>query len=176
MKILALDLSTKRSGWAFTDESHKLQYGVVAQSSKDVEKRIAGMRDGVLTLIEKYKPDLIVAEEVRPDGYNNHTGKVLTWLQGCLAVASYEHDKNISWEYIGASSWRSKIGIQGYRIHRDTQKSMDIKFANETYGLNLSSDQDDEADAICILTAKLRGAAPESSEKSKSISSKESAF
>lgn len=176
MKILALDLSTKRSGWAFMDENNELKYGVVVQSSKDVEKRIAGMRDGILEVIKEYKPDIVVAEEVRPDGYNNHTGKVLNWLQGCIAIAAYEYDKNISLEFIGASSWRSEIGIQGYRIKRDAQKIKDIEYANEHYNLNLTLNQDDEADAIGILSARLKGLAPEKKERLKPIGSDESAF
>ena len=116
-KVLALDLSTKRSGWAYYEApDSKVQYGVIASSSENVEKRIGVMRDGIINLLKKLDIKTIVVEEVRPDGYNNHTGKVLTWLQGVIVVAVYEYDKHINIEFIGASSWRSKLGIQGFRL------------------------------------------------------------
>ena len=89
-KVLALDLSTKRSGWAYYEApDSKVQYGVIASSSADVEKRIGVMRDGIIDLLKELDVKTIVVEEVRPDGYNNHTSKLLTWLQGFIAVAVY---------------------------------------------------------------------------------------
>lgn len=176
-KVLALDLSTKRSGWAYYEApDSKVRYGVIASSSADVEKRIGVMRDGIIDLLKELDVKTIVVEEVRPDGYNNHTGKVLTWLQGVIAVAVYEYDKHINIEFIGASSWRSKLGIQGYRIQRDQQKKKDIKYANMRYGLNLTPEQDDEADALCILTSFLTTGPDSKPIKLGPIGSDESAF
>ena len=113
------------------------------------------MRDGIIELLNKFEIETIVIEEVRPDGMNNHTGKVLTWLQGVIAVAVYEYNKKINIEFIGASSWRSKLGIQGYRIQREQQKKKDIDYVNQ-FGYNLTYDQDDEADAIGILMSYVK--------------------
>ena len=155
--VLALDASTKRTGYSFFRDG-KIQYGAIASSSTSPEKRIATMRDEILKIIKQEKIDKIIMEEVRPDGMNQHTGKLLTWLQGCIAVAVYEYNKNIKIEYIGASTWRSKLGLQGYRVLRAEQKKRDIDYANQKYGLQLSAEMDDEADSICILTAYLGGA------------------
>lgn len=175
--VLSLDLSTKRSGWAYYEAADcTIQYGVIASSAADVEKRIGVMSDGIIDLLKKFKVDTIVIEEVRPDGYNNHTGKVLTWLQGVIAVAVYEYDKHIKVEFIGASSWRSKLGLQGYRIQRDQQKKKDIEYANMRYGLSLTSEQDDEADALCILTAFVAGGPEPKAQRLGPIGSDESAF
>ena len=47
--VLSLDLSTKRSGWAYYEAADcMIQYGVIASSAADVEKRIGVMRDGVI--------------------------------------------------------------------------------------------------------------------------------
>lgn len=176
-KVLALDLSTKRSGWAYYEAADCMtQYGVIASSSADVEKRIGVMRDGIIDLLKKLDVKTIVIEEVRPDGYNNHTGKVLTWLQGVIAVAVYEYDKHINIEFIGASSWRSKLGIQGYRIQREQQKKMDIEYVNKNYGFNLTSEQDDEADALCILASFVATGPDSKPTKLGPIGSDESAF
>ena len=153
--ILALDLSTKRTGWS-TIVDGKYKYGVIASASNDVEKRIGIMRDSVIKIIDEYKIDTVIMEEVRPDGYNNRTGKVLNWLQGCVTVAIYEFNKKIKVDTIGVSSWRKVLGIQRYGVKRDEYKRKDIDFVNQNYGLKLEYNQDDEADAICILTAYMK--------------------
>ena len=92
MKILALDLSTKSSGYAVgTDESLQ-DHGCITASSKDVEQRIIKMRKQIVSLIINTKPDKIIMQEVRPQ-VNSHTNKVLMWLQGVIAVAAYEYWK-----------------------------------------------------------------------------------
>ena len=153
--ILAVDASTKRTGLA-TMIDGQIKYGVIASSSADVEKRIAIMRDGIIQFIKDNNIDTVIFEEVHTEVTNNHIQKVLTWLQGCIVVGIYEYNKNIKVEFVGPSSWRSILGLQGYRIKRDQQKQMDIDFVNSTYKLSLSTSQDDEADAICILTAYLK--------------------
>lgn len=176
-KVLALDLSTHRSGWAI-EVNGKLEYGAIESASSDVEKRIGIMREGILNLLERYDVDTVVIEEVRPDGYNSRTGKVLTWLQGCIDVAIYEYNKKIKIVFIGPSSWRSVLGIQGYRIKREQQKLLDIKWVNNHFNLSLSNAQDDEADALAILASYSKNAAVLSSQKQKlgEIGSEESAF
>ena len=154
-RILALDLSTKRSGWA-TRANGELEYGAICANNTDVEKRICVMREEIIKLINKYDIDTIIVEDVRPDDNNNpyrstsnHTGRVLMWLQGIVAITAYEQ-KKIKIEMFTASEWRSKLNIQGYRIKRDQQKQIDIEYVRERYGI---STQDDEADAIGILDA-----------------------
>lgn len=179
--ILAIDASTHRTGLA-TFVNDKLVYSVIESSSTSVEKRIGVMRDGVINFIKENNIKEVIFEEVTPEGskdkkINGHTAKVLTWLQGCLVVAIYEYDKSIKVNFIGASSWRSVLGLQGYRTKRDSQKQIDINYANATYNLTLTSAQDDEADAICILTAYLKNSnALYTKEQPRSIDSYESAF
>lgn len=174
--VLALDASTHRTGYAFFRDG-KIQYGAIASSSTSPEKRIATMRDNILEIIKKENIDKIIMEEVISNGMNQHTGKLLTWLQGCITVAVYEYNKNIKIEYIGASTWRSKLGLQGYRVLRAEQKKRDIDYANQKYKLQLSAEMDDEADSICILTAYLGGAeTAANSHPLGPIGSEESAF
>lgn len=173
--ILALDASTKRTGYAYFDKNNDLQYDVISSASTYPERRIGIMRDEIIKLIQENNIDTIVMEEVRPDGMNLHTGKILTWLQGCIKVAVFEYNKNIEVNFIAPSSWRSALGIQGYRIKRNEQKKIDIDFANKKYNLNLTSSQDDEADAICILTA-FKNKKCEIKTRLKPIGSEKSAF
>jgi Holliday junction resolvasome RuvABC endonuclease subunit len=153
--ILAVDASTKRTGLA-TIINGQIKYSVIASSSASVEKRIGIMRDGIIQFIKDNNIDKVILEEVHTEVANNHIQKMLTWLQGCIVVAIFEYNKNIKVEFIGASSWRSVLGLQGYRVKREQQKQKDIDYVNSTYGLSLTTSQDDEADAICILTAYLK--------------------
>ena len=157
--ILAIDASTKRTGLAAIVDG-ELKYDVIASASNSTEKRITIMRDGILDYVKKNNIDKIIFEEVRFDLSNARTYQVLTWLQGCVVVALYEYNKNLNVDFIGATTWRSNLGLQKYGVKRDAQKLMDIAYANKTYNLSLTNEQDDEADAICILTAYLKQQEP----------------
>lgn len=150
MNILAIDGSTQRTGWATIVDDNQLEYGAIGASSSRVEARIIKMRDEILGLIKKYKIEKVVMEEVRPDGMNQHTGTVLRWLQASIVLAVYEYNKNITVEFVGASTWRKELGLQGYKVKREEQKRKDIEYAEGRYKLDLAGD-DDAADALCIL-------------------------
>lgn len=174
--ILAIDGSTKRTGYAFIKDG-QINYGAITSASTDPEKRIGIMRDGIIRIIQENNIDTVVMEEVRPDNLNARTGKLLTWLQGCIVVAIFEYNKKIKINFIGPSSWRSVLGIQGYRIKREEQKKKDIEYANKTYNIQLTAEQDDEADALCILKSYIKDAATLAIKKPQSpIGSEESAF
>jgi len=178
--ILAIDASTKRTGLA-TIINNELKYDVIESASTSVEKRIGIMRDNIINFIKENNIKKVIMEDVyggdSSDIKNEHTRQVLSWLQGCVVVAAYEYDKTITFEFFKPTSWRKVLGIQGYRIKREQQKQIDIEYANKTYNLHLTSSQDDEADAICILTAYLKDSEMviKGGEK-KSINEYESAF
>ena len=151
MTILSLDLSTKSTGWAIFRDTMLIDSGCIASSSTDLLKRINIMIDGLRTIVEKYQPDKIVAEEVRPENggvQNIKTHRALMWLQGGVALMLYDYNKKLEMELIYPSSWRAAIGIKtGRGIKRTTLKEKDIQFVKENYNLDVN---DDEADAICI--------------------------
>ena len=157
--ILSLDASTKRTGYAIACKDGTYMCGAIASTSTRLEKRLTIMRDEIKKLLEDYNIEKIIIEDVRPDNTNVHTAKVLTWLQGLIAVAAFEVNPKIEFEMIGASSWRSILGLQKHCVKREAQKVMDIEYANNCgFPLDtpLTETQDDEADAICILTAYLK--------------------
>ena len=148
MKILALDLSTKSSGWAFGIDSIIQQHGYITASSRIVEQRIIKMRNQIVSLICRYCPDKIIMEQVRPE-VNSHTNKVLMWLQGIITIAAYECYKKCQIQFIGASEWRAALKIhQGRGVKRDEVKSRDIQYVKNKYNIDVN---DDEADAICLF-------------------------
>lgn len=146
--ILSLDLSTKASGWAIKIDN-VLYSGCVESSSTDVYKRICVIRNGILDIVKKYNPDKVIIEEVRPDIHNQHTHKMLLYIQAIIVVSIYEYNKDIEFDFILPNSWRSKIGIKtGAGVKRETLKAKDILYVKDKYNIIV---KDDEADAIGIL-------------------------
>lgn len=150
MKILALDLSTKSTGWAVYDKGQLADYGCITASSTDLIKRIQKIVSELIQVLNKYTVAKVIVEEVRPEEkiQNLQTHRALMWLQGAVAMVLHEVDKNIKMEYLYPSEWRKLCGIKtGAGVRRETVKERDIKFVNKTFGISVN---DDIADAIGI--------------------------
>jgi len=154
MKLLALDLSTKSSGYAVFENGELIDYGCFTSASTDLIKRIKVMTDGIKNVIDKHIDiTKIIVEEVRPEGTgygvgNLKTHRALMWCQAAIAFMLHDNYKNLEMEYIYPSSWRASIGIKtGRGIKRTTLKEKDIEFVKEKWNIDVN---DDEADAICI--------------------------
>jgi Holliday junction resolvasome RuvABC endonuclease subunit len=146
--ILALDLSSKSSGWSIFEEGELIDYGCVVSTSASNIKRIIAIREGIKEVINKYNVSDIIAEEVRTDYKNAHTYKILTWVQGVIAVAAYEINPKINITYIQPSSWRASVGIHtGRGIKREELKKADVDLVKQLYNIDVN---DDIADAILI--------------------------
>lgn len=148
--ILAIDASTKSTGYAVFDRGKLITYGCLTASSNDLINRIKKIILELTEVFNNYKIDTIVLEEVRPeDGMQNiKTHRALMWLQGAIAMLAHEIDKTIEIEYMYPSQWRKHCGIgTGRGIKRDVVKQRDIEFVKKTYGLDVN---DDIADAIGI--------------------------
>ena len=60
MKVLALDISTKSTGWFITKRS----CGLIEPSSElSFPEKLSFFRQHVLALLKKYKPDIVVLED-----------------------------------------------------------------------------------------------------------------
>ena len=148
MKLLALDASTKATGVAIFNNQSLLGSSVISASSTDLIKRIHKMVDTIDQLISEIGIDVVAMEEVIPDhDKNQNTFKALMYLQAAIVIMLHDKHPKVQLELVYPGSWRSVCGIKtGRGVVRGTLKQADIKFANETYGLNITSD--DQADAI----------------------------
>ena len=156
MKILALDLSTKSSGWAYFEDGELRNHGCITSSSTDLIKRIHVMTNGITEILNQYTVDSLVVEEVRPEGGygvgNLQTHRALMWLQAATAFLIHDNYPKIKIDYIYPSSWRATLNIKNGRgIKRTSLKEADIAFVKEKYNIDVN---DDEADAICIGLAQ----------------------
>lgn len=153
MIILALDLSTKSSGWAVYENKKLIDYGCITATSSHLFNRIDKMITELENLLQKYKINHVYIEDVLPEDVHNNiqVHKALTYLQGY--VLHKLDDYNLKHTFFTASEWRSKCGIQtGRGVRRDTLKPRDIKFVQEQFGIKVN---DDVADAIGIGFAGL---------------------
>lgn len=150
MTILAIDASTKSSGVSIFTNGELKYYDCYTASSTDLIKRIKKIVENISNLLEKYKPDKVILEEVRPDNslMNLKTTKALNWLQAAIAFAVYDYNPKVSIEYLYPSEWRKKCNIHtGRGIKREELKKADIAFVKNKFNLDVN---DDIADAICI--------------------------
>lgn len=154
MKVLSLDLSTKSTGWCIFENQELIDYGLITASSTDVINRIQKITNSLRDIINKHsKIDEVIMEEVRPQGTqygvgNQHTQKVLMWLQASVVFMLHDDFKINEIKYLYPNEWRAACGIRtGKGIKRNSLKVADIEFIKENYNLQVN---DDIADAIGI--------------------------
>lgn len=150
MITLAIDASTKSSGWAIYEGTSLKAYGCITASSTDLFKRIHKMVDELDVIIAKYAVQKIILEEVRPDEIGSRsnlaTHKALMFLQGAIAMMVHDNYPKVTIDYLYPSEWRKCCKIKtGRGVVRETVKQRDIRFVQETFGLTVN---DDVADAI----------------------------
>ncbi len=163
MRVLAIDASTKSTGWAVFNDDKLEEYGCITSSSTDLVKRIYKMTDELKEIIQNNDIEKIVMEEVRPEqGLQNiKTHKALMYLQAAITFLTHDYFPKIEIKYVYPSEWRRVCGIKtGSGVRRESLKPKDIAFVKKEYSIDVN---DDIADAIGIGHAfihELSGNAP----------------
>jgi len=154
MFYLALDLSTKSSGYAVFEDKKLIDYGCITATSSNVwhriDKMIVELEDKIL---QKYQFSHIYIEDVYPEDVKGNltVWRTLTYLQGFVLHLLDKYDLKST--FFTASEWRAKCGIHtGRGIKRDSLKPRDIAFVKNQFGLDVN---DDVADAICLGCAAM---------------------
>lgn len=117
-RILAIDQSSRTSGWCVIDETDAgaevFECGKFEIVDDDVGRRLVDFKNEVTELIETYDPDLIAFEDIQLQtsvGNNVKTFKVLAMVFGVLLEMIDEAD--IPYEVVSAATWKSKLDIKG---------------------------------------------------------------
>ena len=143
LRVVALDTSTKVTGWAlFIDGKYKRSGSIDMHKVRDSFTRTKEMCFHITTLITQLKADVVVIEEL-PTMRNMKTVRALSRIIG--AVFYHCIYKGIKYEEISCAVWRSVFGIDNK--NRDNAKIMSINRVKRVYHKSLS---DDETDAINI--------------------------
>ena len=157
-KLLSLDTSSSKTGWACFEDAKYKKSGVINFDTNECKKKYKGNSDkriedmclAIIDLLKKYKPDIIVIEKLNV-GRNmvavRHLCKVIGVVY-CYSILNecYYHE-------IQASQWRSQIGIQGKNRKRDEYKQLAIEYVKDILGVAVT---DDEADSICAGIAYIK--------------------
>lgn len=139
----------------------------------------------IIYKIEESKAKIIVIEETSKGSKNAMSQKILEFTH--FLVASYLVEKNLEVHYLLTGEWRvltgcvmtneekkrnkkvrtsHNIGIKvvkdekGKRIGKITKKHVNIRRANEIWGLDLTKKNEDEADALLLVSAYLKKIMP----------------
>lgn len=144
--ILALDMSTKSTGYAIFQDGKLIDYGCLTASNVNTLDRIKNMAQKIASVITNNKITEIVAEQVAPD-FGSRVYKPLLYLQCQLEYFVHNSNMPIKINYLFPNTWRKTLGIP-VRGGRDALKASDIKFVQDKYHLDITND--DIADAICI--------------------------
>lgn len=150
-KLLALDQSSKTTGWAVFYDNELIEYGNFTFEDKDLGERLYKIRNKVSYLIADYDINEIAFEDIQlqqkvngeAEINNVSTFKTLAEVFGVIYELVIELE--LPYNIVLSSSWKAKLGIKGK--YRNEQKANAYKWAVANYSIEGIQD---EADAICI--------------------------
>ena len=145
MTILAFDQASKVSGYSVYHDQQLFAHGTFTLTG-DLGDRLVKMRNKIQSLVDEYKPDKIILEDIQLQEDTEGNVKTYKTLAEVFGVAhELITELKIPYEAILASSWKSGLAIKG-KV-REEQKRNAQKWVTNTYSLKVSQD---ESDAICI--------------------------
>lgn len=159
MKVISIDASTKSTGVAVFDNETLIYYDCITASSTDVIKRIEKISNRLNEILDYFKPEKLILEEVRPENQygagNIQTHRVLMWLQAEINFLCHKKTPIIEVDYIYPNEWRSYIGIHtGAGVRRDILKKRDIEFVKKKFNIDVNDDVADAIGIFCGYTEK----------------------
>ena len=150
MNLIALDMSTKSTGYAIYKHNKLVEYNYITATSNDLFNRIKVMLNAINKLLEENLDiQYVIMQQVRQEGFINiKTYKALMYLQGCVQMIIHQKFKHLQTNFLYPSQWRKVCKIkQGRGIQRKQQKQLDIQWVKDNFNIQVN---DDIADAIGI--------------------------
>lgn len=156
MRVLALDQSTRVTGYSIFDDSHYVTSGVInLQKIEDTAERSKQMGLEICKIIEGYMPDEVIIEEVAMQS-NVDTLKKLARIQGMAIGFATAHD--IPAHILEPTRWRAALNYkQGPKVARKELKQQSRDFVKNVLGLNIKSEDENEATAINEAAHRIYG-------------------
>lgn len=158
-RMLSLDTSSSKTGWAYYEDAGYKKSGVIDLGTKECqkkykgnsEKRVEDMCLSIINLLNEYKPHIIVIEKLNV-GRNMNATRMLAKIMGVVYGYSLLHDDCFYYE-IQATQWRGQLGMQSKNKKREEFKQAAIEYVKDVLGIEVS---DDEADSICAGIAYIK--------------------
>lgn len=147
MRTLALDQSSRVTGWAFFENGELQEYGKFdVSSTQDLGERLHQIRCIVKDMINKLQVERVILEDIYMGGQrvnNVQTFKALAEVFGVLYELCIDINKPV--DAVLAGTWKSGLGIKGKT--RTEQKRSAQAWAQSHYNVKATQD---ESDAVCI--------------------------
>lgn len=144
--LLALDQSSKVSGWAVFRNGMLEDYGKFSFSSTDVPTRLIQIKKATQDIINSKNINCVALEEIqmqRNVTNNVVTFKTLAFVMATILILCTE--QKLPYEIIPSATWKSVCEVKGKA--RTEQKQNAQKFVKEEFGITAIQDI---CDAICI--------------------------
>lgn len=146
MTILALDQSSRTSGYSVFQDDSLIDYGHWTFSDNDIAVRIHSLCQQIQKKIDQYKPDIIVFENIALERGDVLTFQKLAQVQGAIMLQCKLN--KLGYKCIPVATWRAKCHhLKGNGKNRDTQKKIAQEWVKQKFNKICT---EDEADAICI--------------------------
>lgn len=150
MNLLALDQSSRVTGWAVFHDKELVDSGTFTLTADNIGQRLVTYKNKIEELINKYEIEQVAFEDIQlqedkdKGGIKNvQTFKVLAEVFG--VTQEYLVEQNYFYHIVSSNTWKSKLQIKGK--NRPEQKKNAQLYVFEHYGKKVSQD---ESDAICI--------------------------
>lgn len=148
--LIAMDQSTRCSGYAVFENGEYVCSGVIDKSKSELDtyERSFEMARDLWRVMKKYKLQNLIIEEVSQQS-NPKTVIILSRLQGMLI--GYAEAHGVKTHILLPSQWRKALGFkQGSKVKRAELKQQSIDFVKNNFNMDLS---EDEAEAVGIASA-----------------------
>ena len=142
-RIIAFDQATEHFGLSIWDNGELVFYSLY-NFTGDLVSRLLKIKQFIQQIvIDSWKPDFIVMEDIQQQHGAIITYKILAMLLGVIEVTCKEN--NIKYEVVSPNTWRKYAGTCGK--NRKEEKILSVAKVKEKFGINVS---DDIAEAILI--------------------------
>lgn len=147
-RILAFDQASGISGWSVYDDDELIKYGAQDSGAIHSTEKIMKTKSWVANMIQMWKPDLVIFEDIQLQKNERGEEQVLTFkklahLQGVLQNYCYEN--GFIFKMVPPQTWRAHSKVKG-STRTDKKKSAQL-IVKKLYDIKVT---EDEADAILI--------------------------
>ncbi len=142
MKILALDQSSRVTGYSIWIDNNLISYGKFTAEQENIIDRLSYIKETVKELISDNNIEKMVLEDIQLQK-DVVTFKILAEVYGVLSELGNSMKILVDSEF--SSSWKSGLNIKGKT--RPEQKRNAQLYVKNTFGIEATQD---ECDAICI--------------------------
>lgn len=151
-RLLALDQSSKTTGYAVFEDNKLKTFGKFVVEDSNIDTRLVKIRQKIKDLIIQFNIDEVVFEDIQQQNNvsnNVQTFKILAEVYG--VISELLEEEKIPHSMILSTSWKSLLGIKGRTRPEQKKNAQDYVLNNYD-----TKPTQDESDAVCIGLAHIK--------------------